>query len=82
MIKNSARRLAFVVTLGVSTVAALGVAHAQSTTPTGKVSPNGITGTDPVPKGCVTQPPPTTSAATASPASTAAQALLVFLGLA
>lgn len=73
MIKTSARRITLALALGVSTIAAVGVAHAQS-----------VTGTDPVPKGCgcVTQPPSTDSAAPVSTPSTVAQSMLVFLGLA
>jgi hypothetical protein len=81
VIKNSARRLTLAVTLGLSTVAAVSVARAQTTAPAGKVTTNGVTGTDPVPKGCgcVVQPPPTSNVSTSS---TVAQALLVFLGAA
>lgn len=75
MIKTSTRRTALVLALGTSTFASIGVARAQTT--------GGITGTDPVPKGCgcvVSQPAP--SAASVSKTQTVTQAMLVFLGLA
>jgi hypothetical protein len=77
LITSSTRRIALVLALGASTFATIGVARAQT-----KVTSNGITGTDPVPKGCgcVAEPPPSTSSVSTS--STVAQAMLVFLGVA
>ena len=81
MIKHSARRRTLAVLLGLSTVAAMGVARAQTTTPAGTVTANGVTGTDPVPKGCGCVVG-TTASPSAPTSSTVGQALLVLLGVA
>lgn len=91
MIQSRARRIALALVLGVSSVATVSVARAQTTSPTGGMTTNGVTGTDPVPPGCgchvtsgTTTPSATTTSTTTTSSSTAAaaQALLVLLGLA
>lgn len=86
MIQSNIRRFALALVLGASSVATVGVATAQTTSPTGGMTANGVTGTDPVPPGCgchvTSAAPASTSGTTSSSAATAAQALLVLLGLA
>lgn len=81
MTKTIARRLALTLALGVSFSAVPVFAHAQ-TVPT-KTTNDGITGTDPVPKGCGCIVSPSTATTQPAPASgSAVTTLLVLLGLA
>lgn len=76
------RRLTLALALGISTIAASSFAHAQTTTPTHTTN-DGITGTDPSPRGCGCAVPPSTNSTNPGVTSgTAAQTLLVLLGLA